>query len=326
MAGNPWGSEESDKGSAATGGREWQLIEKAVMASVEEQRRSRRWGIFFKALTFLYIFGLIIFLSPGNIDEKAVGGPHTAVVDVYGEIADGAEANADSIIEGLRDAFKAPHSRAVIMRINSPGGSPVQSAYVYDEIMRLKAAHKDKKLYAVITDVGASGAYYMASAADQIYVNPASLVGSIGVIMGGFGLEELIKKMGIERRVMTAGEHKAIGDPFAPVKPEEREHIQKMLDTIHQQFITAVRQGRGQRLKETPDMFSGLFWTGEQAVELGLADGFGSVDQVARNIVKAEETIDYTPMPNPFDNMLKKLGVSAGTAMAQNLAPTLQVR
>lgn len=318
MSTNPWGEEEHKEGSPMPTGPEWKLLEKAVLASVEEQRRARRWGIFFKLLTFGLIFSVFFTFSPGHIEEKAVSGAHTAVVDVYGEIAEDSEASAENVISGLRDAFKAPNARAVVMRINSPGGSPVQAAAVYDEIHRLRKQYKDKKIYAVISDVGASGAYYMAAAADQIYVSPASLVGSIGVIMGGFGFEDLIKKLGVERRVMTAGEHKAIGDPFAPMKPEERAHIQKMLDTIHKQFIAAVRQGRGNRLKETPDMFSGLFWTGEQAVSLGLADGFATVDEVARDVIKAEPVIDYTANPSPLDNALKKLGVSAGTSLAQH--------
>jgi protease-4 len=241
------------------------------------------------------------------------------VVQVNGEIADDTEANADAIIAGLQAAFEAPKSKAVVMRINSPGGSPVQSAYVYDEIRRLRAQHKDKKLYAVITDMGASGAYYIAAAADQIYVNQGSLVGSIGVIMQGFGVEGLMQKLGVENRTMTAGEHKAILSPFEPMKPDEVAHVNALLQAVHQQFITAVKQGRGQRLKDDPKIFSGLFWTGQQAVDLGLADGFGSVDSVARTVVQAENVVDYSEMPDPLSGLIRKLGTSMGDAVAAKL-------
>ncbi len=324
MADNPWGSSPSSPASSSAGkGREWDLLEKAVMASVEEQRRARRWGIFFKILTFLYIAWFIWMVSGSSgLDRSGMsGGQHTAVVNVSGAIADGADANADAIIKGLQAAFEAPRSKAVVLRINSPGGSPVQSAYVYDEIRRLRTLHPEKKLYAVITDMGASGAYYIAAAADQIYVSPGSLVGSIGVIMQGFGVQGLMQKLGVEDRTITAGEHKAILSPFEPMKPVEKEHVKKLLDEVHQQFITAVKQGRGQRLKNEPEIFSGLFWTGQQAVELGLADGFGSVDSVARTVVEAEDLVDYTRLPDPLSGVLKRLGASAGSAAAAKLAP-----
>ncbi len=326
MADNPWGTTPP---SAGPKGREWELLEKVVMASVEEQRRSRRWGIFFRTVTFAYLIVLLWLVFDGNSVETAgIAGKHTAVVELNGEISDGSPANADRIIEGLRAAFESEHSRAVVLRINSPGGSPVQSAYVYDEIRRLRGIHKDKKLYAVITDMGASGAYYIAAAADQIYVAPGSLVGSIGVIMQGFGVEGLMQKLGVEDRTLTAGENKALMSPFAPVKPEDKAHIKAMLDAIHHQFVAAVKQGRGQRLKDSPEMFSGLFWTGQQAVELGLADGFGSVDSVARTVVGAEKLVDYTVAENPFDSLLGRFGASIGTAAAAKLAPAqgLQLR
>lgn len=324
MAENSWdgrGSAPVDKG------REWALLEKVALASVVEQRRSRRWGIFFKLLTFLYI-GLFLWLLMGGsgAERRAIAGDHTAMVMVNGEIADASDANADAIIEGLRAAFEAPRSKAVVLRINSPGGSPVQSAYVYDEIRRLRSLHKDKKLYAVITDMGASGAYYMAAAADQIYVNPGSLVGSIGVIMQGFGVQGLMQKLGVEDRTLTAGEHKAILSPFEPVKPEEKAHVKALLDAVHQQFITAVRQGRGQRLKETPEVFSGLFWTGQQAVEMGLADAFGSVDSVARTVVGAEDVVDYTVVPDPLTGVLQRFSSRLGAALQAGLAPTQAVQ
>lgn len=326
MADNPWGS-STPPSSSAPKGREWDLLEKVIMTSVQEQRRARRWGIFFKLLTFLYIAWFVwgVF-GPKGLERGAIGREHTAVVAITGEISDGSEANADAIISGLQAAFEAPKSRAVILRINSPGGSPVQSAYVYDEVRRLRGLHKNKKVYAVITDMGASGAYYIASAADQIYVNPASLVGSIGVIMQGFGVQGLMQKLGVEDRTMTAGEHKAMLSPFEPVKPEDKVHIKNLLDAVHQQFITAVKQGRGQRLKGNPDVFSGLFWTGQQAVELGLADGFGSVDSVARTVVGAEDMVDYSERPDPFTGVLKRLGVSMGDAMMARMAPAQGVQ
>lgn len=319
MADNPWGANAS---SAGPKGREWELLEKVVMASVDEQRRARRWSILFRVLTFVYLTLLLWLMFGGDsVETAAIAGKHTAVVSVQGEIADDAPANADRIIEGLRAAFESPHSEAVVLRINSPGGSPVQAAYVYDEIRRLRGIHKEKKLYAVITDMGASGAYYIAAAADQIYVAPGSLVGSIGVIMQGFGVQGLMQKLGVEDRTLTAGENKAIMSPFAPVKPEDKAHIQGMLEAIHQQFVTAVKQGRGQRLKESPGLFSGLFWTGQQAVELGLADGFGSVDTVARTVVGAEKVVDYSVAENPLESLLGRFGASVGTSLAAKVAP-----
>ncbi len=310
-------------------GREWQILEKAVMASVDEQRKARRWGIVFKLLTFAYILAIIIMVAtPSKHGAKTdASADHVAVVELDGEIADSKDANADDIISGLTEAFEAKNSKAVVLRINSPGGSPVQSAYVYDAIRQLRIKYPNKKLYAVITDLGASGAYYIAAAADQIYVSPASLVGSIGVIMQGFGVQSLAQKIGIEDRTMTAGSHKAIMNPMAAVSPQEKAHVQKMLDTIHQQFITAVKQGRGQRLKETPEMFSGLFWTGQQAVELGLADGFGSVKSVAK-LIGTDEQVNYTQSKNPMDNLIRKLGVTMGETIAakMDLGSELKVR
>ncbi|MDP2228066.1 MAG: S49 family peptidase [Moraxellaceae bacterium] len=322
MSDNPWGS-SSSSGNAGARGREWDVLEKVVTASLDEQRRARRWGVFFKSLTFLYLL-VILFLvmGRGGVETSGLAAKHTAVVDVRGEIADGGEASAGPIIEGLGAAFAASGSQAVVLRINSPGGSPVQSAYIYDEIRRLRGLHPDKKLYAVIGDVGASGAYYIASAADQIYVNQGSLVGSIGVIMQGFGVEGLMQKLGVEDRTMTAGENKAIMSPFLPVRPEDQMHIKGLLDDIHQQFISAVKQGRGQRLQENPDIFSGLFWTGQRSVELGLADGFGTVESVARTVVKAEKVVDYSVMPDPLSSILKRLGTSMGHAVADRLAPS----
>jgi protease-4 len=335
MADDPWGNSSDaapppappPQDSGVPRGREWELLEKVVMASVQEQRRARRWSILFRLLTFIYIlwFGWMIF-GGGSVEKAAIAGTHTAMVTVDGEIAEDTPANAEDIIAGLQAAFDAPKSKAVVLRINSPGGSPVQSAYVYDEIRRLRGLHKDKKVYAVITDMGASGSYYIASAADQIYVNPASLVGSIGVIMQGFGVQGLMQKLGVEDRTMTAGEHKAILSPFEPMKPEEKAHVKNMLDTVHQQFITAVKQGRGQRLKDDPQLFSGLFWTGQRAVELGLADGFGSVDSVARTVVGAEDVVDYSERPDAVSCLIRRLGTSVGDAAASRLEAGIRLR
>ena len=259
--------------------------------------------------------------------------PHVAMVDLNGAIMADSPASADLISTGLREAFEAENAQAVLLRINSPGGSPVQSNFVYNEIRRLRAEHPDKKLYAAITDMGASGAYYIASAADEIYADPASIVGSIGVIMANFGLQEAADKLGVERRVYTAGENKDLLDPFAPVKDKDREHVQTMLDEIHQQFIGAVKQGRGDRLKVDghPELFSGLFWTGQRALELGLVDGLKSPGQVARDVVGVERTVDYTVSASPLDKVLKKFGVSIGDGLGQALglesgAPTIRPR
>ncbi|UWN48180.1 Putative signal peptide peptidase SppA [Alcanivorax sp. ALC70] len=312
--------------------KEWKLIEKLLGQAQAEQRKSRRWGIFFKSLGFIYLFSLLFLFSanrPG--DSLAVAEPHVAMVDLNGAIMADSSASADLISTGLREAFEAENAQAVLLRINSPGGSPVQSNFVYNEIRRLRAEHPDKKLYAAITDMGASGAYYIASAADEIYADPASIVGSIGVIMANFGLQEAADKLGVERRVYTAGENKDLLDPFAPVKDKDREHVQTMLDEIHQQFIGAVKQGRGDRLKVDghPELFSGLFWTGQRALELGLVDGLKSPGQVARDVVGVERTVDYTVSASPLDKVLKKFGVSIGDGLGQALglesgAPTIR--
>lgn len=309
---------ESDR---PTTQREWRLIEKVVNSLNVEHRRARRWGIFFKLLTFSYLFALLwLFWSSSDIDaDSMVPQAHTAVVDVSGPIMDGEEASADAIVTALRNAFKAERSHAVVMRINSPGGSPVQSGYVYDEIKRLRSLYPQKKLYAVITDIGASGAYYMAAAADEIYADKASLVGSIGVISSSFGFVELIDKIGIERRTLTAGENKAFLDPFSPLKEEDREFWQTVLETTHQQFIAQVKAGRGDRLKGGDELFSGLVWTGEQALELGLIDGLGSTSMVAREIVGVEKLVDYTARPQPLDRIIERLGIGVAKQLALEL-------
>nr|WP_254262293.1 signal peptide peptidase SppA [Marinobacterium weihaiense] len=301
--------------------KEWRLIEKVVSSLHVEHRRARRWGIFFKLLTFVYLFSLLgIFWFGKQLDaDKMVPQAHTAIVEVKGPIMDDEEASADGIIRALRNAFEAEKSQAVILRINSPGGSPVQSGYVYDEIKRLRALHPEKKVYAVIADIGASGAYYIAAAADEIYADKASLVGSIGVISSSFGFVDLIDKLGVERRTLTAGDNKAFLDPFSPLKDDDREFWQTVLNTTHQQFIDQVRKGRGDRLKGGDEVFSGLVWTGEQALELGLIDGLGSSSMVAREIVGAEKLVDYTARPQALDRLVERLGIGVAKELSLQL-------
>ncbi|MQX54262.1 signal peptide peptidase SppA [Alcanivorax sediminis] len=303
--------------------KEWKLIEKLLGQAQEEHRKSRRWGIFFKALTFVYLFALLSMMVAGRTASTGLSAveDHVAVVVVNGVIAPDQDASADLIVTGLARAFEAENSKAVLLKINSPGGSPVQSNQVYNAIKRLRAEHPDKKLYAAITDVGASGAYYIASAADEIYADPASIVGSIGVIMAGFGLEEAADKLGVERRVLTAGSNKAIMDPFSPVRPSDREHMKAMLNEIHQQFITAVRNGRGERLKEAenPEIFTGLFWTGERAETMGLVDGLKSPGDVARDVVGIEDMVNYSVGRSPFEEFVRRFGVSIGEGVASQI-------
>ncbi|CAA0109189.1 Putative signal peptide peptidase SppA [BD1-7 clade bacterium] len=300
--------------------KEWQLLEKAVLASVTEQRRARRWRIFFVVLFFVYLFSILGIVTQ-NADMAAVAktSEHTAVVRIQGPIMEQEPASANAIATGLRAAFKEPNAKAIILAINSPGGSPVQAGYAYDEIMRLRKLHPEKKVYAVISDLGASAAYYIASAADEIYADKASLVGSIGVISAGFGFVGTIDKLGVERRVITSGKNKAFMDPFEPLKPSDEKFWRDSLDLIHQQFITAVKTGRSDRLKETDDMFSGLIWPGETALELGLVDGLGSAGYVARDIVGAKDTVDYTVSRDPIERLIRQLGASAGAAVYQQL-------
>lgn len=298
--------------------KSWKLLEKTLLATVEERRRARRWGIFFKLLGFTYLLVLLAMFSPAlSLKEAARTGDHTALVEVRGMIADDESASADNIVGSLRAAFKDKHTKGVVLRINSPGGSPVQSGYIYDEIRRLRAAHPDTRLYAVITDLGASGAYYIASAADAIYADKASLVGSIGVTAASFGFVEAMERLGVERRVYTAGEHKAFLDPFQPQKEGEVRFWREVLEVTHRQFIDSVKQGRGERLrdKDHPELFSGLVWSGEQALQLGLVDALGSASHVAREVVGAESLIDFTVRETPFDRFAKKLGSGVAERM-----------
>ena len=283
-----------------------------------ERRAERRWRVFIR-LSWLLLAGMVVWaLFAHRLHPAAPNGPHTALVDVRGEIAPDTEASAELLIGALRQAFEDTGAQAVVVRINSPGGSPVQAGIVNDEIRRLKAKHQ-KKVYAVVEEICASGAYYIAVAADEIYVDKASLVGSIGVLMDGFGFSGLMDKLGVERRLLTAGENKGMLDPFSPQNARHKAYAQAMIDQIHQQFIAVVKAGRGPRLKETPEMFSGLFWNGEEAVKLGLADSFGNLDFVARDVVKAEEVIDYTPRENVAERLAKRFGAAIGEGAVRSL-------
>ena len=304
---------------------ERQTLEKVALSAVTEQRRARKWGIFFKILGFVYLsFILIMVMGLMNGADLPSAKTHTALVDLEGVIAPGNQASAERMIEGLQAAFKNKHAKGVILRINSPGGSPVQAGQINDEIKRLRALHPTIPLYAVVEDICASGGYYVAVAADKIYVDKASLVGSIGVLMDGFGFTGTMDKLGVERRLMTAGENKGFLDPFSPVDPRQKEHAQTMLSEIHQQFMQTVKKGRGARLKETEDMFSGLIWTGARSIELGMADAIGSVEYVAREVIKAEDIVDYTPRQSLADRFAKRFGSAAAEAILPGLSTQLR--
>ena len=300
-------------------------LERAAVGLLRERRSERRWRIFFRLAWLGLIVALVWGLMTQRMQLAAPTGPHTALVELRGEIASESEANAEALVAALTSAFEDTGAQAVVLRINSPGGSPVQAGIVNDEIRRLKALHK-KKIYAVVEEVCASGAYYIAVAADDIYVDKASLVGSIGVLMDGFGFVGLMDKLGIERRLLTAGENKGMLDPFSPQDEKQRAYAKLMIDQVHQQFIKVVREGRGPRLKETPETFSGLFWNGEEAVRSGLADHFGSLDYVAREVIKAPEVIDYTPKPNVAERLAKRFGASVGAGAVQALRSGLSLR
>lgn len=298
------------------------VLRDLALEGVKERRRARRWGIFFKALAFVYLFSLLA-MSP-SCEWSALGGAgavgeHTAVVDVTGPIMTEAPASADRIIRGLEEAFGAEGVQGVVLNINSPGGSPVQSDRVNRAIKRLRAAHPDIPLYAVAGDVCASGAYYMAVAADRIYGNPSSMVGSIGVLMNGFGFTQAMDDLGVERRLYTAGRNKSFLDPFSPVQERHVEHINQMLDEVHQAFIERVKEGRGDRLADDERLFSGLVWTGVRGKELGLIDDFGDVDSVARDVIGAEKTVNYTPQRSFLDRFSDSVGAGAARALANTL-------
>ncbi|GFO71193.1 protease IV [Bathymodiolus japonicus methanotrophic gill symbiont] len=322
MSENQWDTQELSKKDQHDGW-EREAIEKLAFAAVTEQRRARRWGIFFKSLMFVYlavILGVSMYPTLKQNMEDADGEGHTAVINIVGMIAEGKDANAEAIIKSLRNAVNNEDTKGIILHVNSPGGSPVQASYIYNEIRKIKAAHPDLPIHAVASDICASGCYYIASAADNIYVNPATLVGSIGVIMEGFGFVDSMKKLGVERRVVTSGTHKALMDPFSPQKPGEKEYMKKILAQVHQQFITAVTEGRGERLQVDADTFSGLVWSGEQGKEFGLVDGFGTDDSVATDIIGAKKRVNFTIQERLIDRVFGKIGA----AFAQSLSSVAQ--
>jgi protease-4 len=293
------------------------ILEKVALAAVQEQRRARYWGILFKLLLFIYLFALL-FIAMGWWGKKETGpGKHTALVEVRGVIGPEGSASADNVMTGLQDAFKDKRTQGVIVRINSPGGSPVQAGHINDEIRRLREKHPKIPVYAVVEDICASGGYYVAVAADQIFVDKSSIIGSIGVLMDGFGFTGAMEKLGIERRLLAAGENKGFLDPFSPIEESQQAHARNMLGEIHEQFISVVRQGRGNRLKETPEMFSGLLWIGTKSIELGLADALGNVDYVAREIIKAEDIVDFTPRENIAERVVRRFGAALAETLVR---------
>ena len=306
-------------------GWERATLEKLAFASLSEQKATRRWKTFVRLSWLAFFVFLVWFALHRGSASTGPSGPHTAVVEIKGEIAAGADASAEFINAALKAAFEDEGAKAVVLLINSPGGSPVQAGMMNDEIIRLKAKHK-KPVYAVVEETCASAAYYIAASADKIFVDKASIVGSIGVLMDGFGFTGLMDKLGVERRLMTAGENKGFLDPFSPQTEKQRVYAQAMLNQIHQQFITVVKAGRGQRLKETPEMFTGLFWTGQQAVELGLADQLGSLEYVAREVVKTEEIIDYTRRENVAERLAKRFGAAIGDGAIRTLKTIPAIR
>ena len=301
------------------------MLERLANQLLSQQRSERRWRIFFRLAWLALALAVAWALLSDRFGQPAPSTPHTALIEVRGEIAEDTEASAEALVSALRSAFEDEGAQAVVLRINSPGGSPVQSGIVNDEIRRLKALH-GKKVYAVVEEVCASGAYYIAVAADEIYVDKASIVGSIGVLMDGFGFTGLMDKLGVERRLLTAGENKGMLDPFSPQSDKQNAFAKAMIDQIHQQFIQVVRQGRGERLKETPETFSGLFWNGDEAVALGLADHLGGLDYVAREVVKAEEIIDYTPHENLAERLAKRFGAGVGAGAVKALRELAPLR
>jgi len=293
------------------------VLEKVALAAIQEQRAARRWGLFFKMMLLICLFALL-FIGMGWFGKRdTLPGSHTALIDINGVIASGTPNSADKIMSGLQAAFKDSNTKGIVVRINSPGGSPVQAGYIYDEIKRLRAKHPEIPLYAVVEDICASGGYYIAAAADRIYVDKASIIGSIGVLMDGFGFTGTMQKLGVERRLLAAGENKGFLDPFSPIQDKQKAHAETMLDDIHQQFIAMVKQGRGMRLKETPDMFSGLLWVGQKSIDLGLADALGGLDYVAREVIKAEDIVDYTMQENIAERFARRFGAATAEAFVR---------
>ncbi len=305
---------------------EREVVTQLAEASLKEQRRSRRWGIIFKLLTFAYIGVILFMIGEASLTTVTINEKHTALVELTGVIADNEKASADHIVTALRDAFENENTAGIILRINSPGGSPVQSGYIYDEIRRLRKENPDTSLYAVVTDICASGGYYIASAADKIYADKASIVGSIGVRMDNFGFVDAIEKLGVERRTLTAGENKALLDPFLPENEKAKAHLQNMLGEIHQQFINAVKEGRGDRLDTSVEgLFSGLIWTGEAAVKNGLVDELASASYVAREVIGEETIVDYTVQEDILERFAQRLGSTVAQVIStQFFSPNLR--
>ncbi|MEO7107229.1 MAG: S49 family peptidase [Rhodoferax sp.] len=333
MTNSPQGPEDitdaAIKAEASNAGRttgwERNALETIALAAIAEQRQARRWRNAIRIAWLVFLAGLVWMGMDRSGSTTDASTSHTALVKIQGEIASGSDASAELIVAAMRSAFEDKSTKAVVLLINSPGGSPVQAGIINDEIRRLKALHK-KPIYAVVEETCASAAYYIAVATDKIFVDKASVVGSIGVLMDGFGFTGLMDKLGVERRLMTAGENKGFMDPFSPQTEKQRAFAQAMLDQIHQQFINAVKQGRGSRLKETPEIFSGLFWTGQQAIDLGLADQLGNLDYVAREVVKAEELVDYTRKDNVAERLAKRFGaaIGEGSVKAMRVSPVLR--
>jgi len=312
--GTPERPTPSSETPGATPGWEREAIERLARAALDEQRRARHWGIFFKTLTFVYLFALL-FIALGWIGKgETVTGAHTALVSIDGVIAADTDASAERVVLGLQEAFEDDNTAGVIVRINSPGGSPVQAGQINQEIRRLRQLHPKIPVHVVVEDICASGGYYVAVAGERIFVDQASLVGSIGVLMNGFGFTGTMEKLGVERRLLTAGENKGFLDPFSPVDPQEQEYAKQLLGEIHQQFIDTVREGRGSRLKDDPALFSGLIWTGRRSIELGLADAMGNVDYVAREVIKAERVVDFTHAENIAERVARRFGAAAAEA------------
>ena len=304
-------STNNDTKQTSSDSNDWErkVIQDLAFAAIKEQRASRRWGYVFKGFIFIYLV-IVLMMTMSNHDIQAYAEEHTALVNINGLIAADAEASADNIVAGLRDAFDNQQAKGLIIRLNTPGGSPVQSGIINDEVKRLRSIRPDFPVFAVIQDICASGGYYIAVSAQEIYADKASIVGSIGVRMDSFGFTDTIAKLGVERRSITAGQNKSFLDPFLPVKDKDIEHAQSMLNNIHQQFIKVVKEGRGDRLANTPNLFSGLFWSGEQALPLGLIDGLANSSTVARDKIGAEKIVDYTPRPNYLDKFTNRLGAS----------------
>lgn len=315
----PNNNETAPPAEARQPGWERELLERLAFASLTEQRRARRWGIFFKLFFVVYLLWMLFLLLGDTLGGRGLASRYTALIELEGTIAPDSLGSADNVIAGLRGAFEDASAAGVIVRANSPGGSPVQAGYIYDEIKRLRAKYPKKPLYGVVTDMCASGCYYALAAADKIYADRASVVGSIGVLMNGFGFVESMKKLGVERRLLTAGEHKGFLDPFSPMTASDRKYAQDILNRVHQQFIERVRDGRGQQLKETKELFSGLFWTGEDAIKLGLVDELGSASYVAREVIGAEDIVDFSQREGVLDRFTRRFGAAMAQAFGTEL-------